>query len=114
MAGVHDLQEIEGLGSAHFADDDSLRPRAQAVADEIAHRDLPLALDVGGPRLQAYDVRLLELQFGRVLAGDDPFIIVDVPGEAVEQRGLAGTGSAGNDSIGPAAADDSEDLCAFG
>jgi len=32
---------------------------------------------------------LLELQFGGVFAGDDALVVLDVAGEAVEQRGLA-------------------------
>jgi hypothetical protein len=34
-------------------------------------------------------VRLLQLKLGGVLAGDDALVVVDVAGEAVEQRGLA-------------------------
>ncbi len=44
MAGVHRLQQVEGLRSAHLADDDPLRAHAQAVLDEVAHGDLALAL----------------------------------------------------------------------
>ena len=101
-------------GSAHLADDDPFRPHAQAVADQIAHRDLALALEVGRPRFQAHDVRLLQLQFGRVFAGDDALVVVDVARQAVEQRRLAGAGTAGDQRVDPAAADDLEDLGAFG
>jgi hypothetical protein len=89
VAGIHRLQEVERLGSAHLADDDALGPHAQAVAHEVAHGDLALALEVGRARLQAHHVRLLQLQFSRVLAGDDALVVVDVAGEAVEQGGLA-------------------------
>ncbi len=114
MAGVHRLQQVEGFLAAHLADDDAFRPHAQAVAHQIAHGDLPLAFEVRRPRFQAHHVRLLQLQFGGVLAGDDALVVIDVAGEAIEQRRLAGAGAAGDQGIDPAAADDFEDFRAFG
>ena len=46
-------------------------PHPQRVAHQRALRHLALALDVRRPRLQAHHVRLLQLQFGRVLDRDD-------------------------------------------
>ena len=63
---------------------------------QVAHRDLALAFEVRRPRFQPHDVRLLQLQFGGVLAGDDALVVVDVAGQAVEQRRLARAGAAGN------------------
>ena len=77
MAGVHRLQHVEGFGAAHLADDDAVRPHAQRVAHQVALVDLARALDVGRPRFQLDDVRLLQLQLGRVLDGDDAFAVVD-------------------------------------
>ena len=114
VAGVHGLQQVERLGSAHLADDDALGPHAQAVAHEVAHGDLALAFEVGRPRFQPHHVRLLQLQFGGVLAGDDALVVVDVAGQAIEQRRLARAGAAGDDGVDPAAADDLEDLGALG
>ncbi len=62
-AGVHGLQQVEGLGSADFADDDALRRMAQAILDEIAHRDLTLSLEVGRAGFQTHHMGLLQLQF---------------------------------------------------
>jgi hypothetical protein len=39
-------------------------------------------------------MRLLQLQLGGVLAGDDALVGVDVAGEAVEERRLARAGAA--------------------
>ena len=113
MAGVHGLQQVEGLRSTHLADDDSFRAHAQAVAHEVAHGDLAFAFEIGRTRLQAHRVRLLKLQLGGILAGDDALAIIDVAREAVEQRRLARAGAAGDEGIDPAAADDLEDLGAF-
>ena len=52
-------------------------PHTQAVLDQIAHRDLALAFEVGRPRFQAHDVRLLQLKFGGVFAGDDALVVID-------------------------------------
>ena len=77
MAGVHRLQQVEDLRSAHLADDDALGPHAQAVLDQVAHGHLALAFEVGRARFEAHHMRLLQLQFGRVLAGDDALLAVD-------------------------------------
>ena len=102
MAGVHGLQQVERFGSADFADDDAFGAHTQAVADQFAHRDLAFALDVGRPGFQPHHMRLLQLKFGGVFAGDDALVVVDVLGQAVQQRGLAGAGAAGDQHIGAA------------
>jgi hypothetical protein len=58
-------------------------------------------------------VRLLQLQFGRVLAGHDALVVVDIAGQTIEQRRLAGADAARNKLIHPAAAGHLEDLGAF-
>src|SRR5450756_2823169 len=78
VTGVHGLQQVEGLRSADFADDDAFGTHTQAVADQLAHGDLAFALDVGRPGFQPYHMRLLQLQFGGILAGDDALVVVDV------------------------------------
>jgi hypothetical protein len=83
-----------GLGSADLADDDPLGPHAQAVLDQIAHRYLALAFEIGRTRFEAHDMRLLELKLGGILAGNDTLVLIDIAGEAVEQSGLARAGTA--------------------
>ena len=58
-----------------------------------------VAFEVRRPRFQPHHVRLLQLQFGGVLAGDDALVVVDVTGQAVEQRGLARAGTAGDQHV---------------
>ena len=99
MAGVHGLQQVERLGSAHFAHDDAFGTHTQAVPDQVAHGDLALAFEVGRAGFQAHHMRLLQLQFGGVLAGDDALFGVDIGGHAVEQRGLARAGAAGDQDV---------------
>ena len=74
VAGVHRLQHVERLGAAHFADDDAIGPHAQAVAHQVALRDFAAPFDVGRARFQSHDVRLLQLQLGRVLDRDDALV----------------------------------------
>ena len=78
VAGVHRLQHVERLFAAALADDDAIRPHAQRVAHEIALANLALALDVGRAGLQAADMRLLQLQFRRVLDGDEALAVRNV------------------------------------
>jgi hypothetical protein len=86
VTGIHGLQQIECFRSADFADDDAFRSHTQAVADEVAHRDLPFTLEVGRPGFQPHDMGLLKLKLGGVFAGDDAFVVVDKLGEAVQER----------------------------
>src|SRR6476661_2237034 len=114
MAGVHGLQQVKSLGATYLANDDTFRPHSQAVSHQASHRDLALSLEIGRPGLQPYHVRLLKLQLGRVFAGDDTFVRINVVRQAVEQRCLAGTCAAGDDDIAAHPADDLEDLRTFG
>ena len=103
VAGVHRLEHVEGFGAANLANDDPVRTHPQRVAHERALIDLPAPLDIRRPRFERDDVILLELQFGRVLDGDDPFGVVDHTGERVEQGGLARAGAARHDDVQAAA-----------
>src|SRR5476649_1408680 len=105
MAGVHRLQQVEGLGSAHFAHDDAFGTHAQAVAHQVAHGDLALAFQVGRAGFQPHHMGLLQLEFGGVFAGDDALFGVDIGGHAVQQGGLARTGTARDQDVAAAAAD---------
>ena len=70
VAGVHGLQHVEGLLAADLAQDHPVGTHAQGVLDQLALADLALALDVRRPGLHAHHVRLLQLQLGGVLDGD--------------------------------------------
>src|SRR5579875_1799709 len=110
VAGVHRLQQVKSFRPTHLADDDPIRPHAQAVAHEIAHGHLALAFEVGRPGLQPHHVGLLQLQFGGVFAGDDTLAVVDELGETIEKRRLARARAARNQRIHPATADDAQNL----
>ena len=96
MAGVHGLQHVEGFLAAHLADDDAVGPHAQRVLDQLALANLAFAFDIGRTRFQPADMRLLQLQFRRVLDGDQALLGRDVAGQRVEQRRLAAAGAARN------------------
>ena len=72
------------LGAADLAEDDAVGAHTQRVLHEVAHVDFADALEVGRARLQADHVRLLELQFGGVLDGDDALADVDQLGHRVQ------------------------------
>ena len=80
VAGVHRLQHVERLGTARLAQDDAVGPHAQRVAHQRALRHFAAPLDVRRPGLQAHDVRLLQLQLGRILDRHDPLVDRDVAG----------------------------------
>ena len=74
VAGVHRLEHVERLAAADLADDDAVGPHTQEFRTRSRDRDLALAFDVGRARLEADDVRLLQLQFGGVLDRDDALV----------------------------------------
>ncbi|MBA7476868.1 hypothetical protein ES703_88786 [subsurface metagenome] len=113
MAGVHGLQQVERLGSADFADDDAFGAHTQAVAHQLTHRDLAFAFDVGRAGFQPHHMRLLQLELGGVLASDDALVMLDIVGQAVQQRRLAGAGTAGDQHVAADAADDLQDFGAL-
>ncbi len=58
-------------------------------------------------------MRLLQLKFGRVFAGDDALMRIDIARQAVEQRRLARARTAGDDDVAADAADDLKHRRAF-
>src|SRR5665213_1601921 len=99
MAGIHRLQHVHGFRAADFAQDDAVGAHAQRVLQKVADGDLALAFEVGRTRLEPYDVRLLQLQFGSVLDGDDALARVDHLRHGVEQGGLARARAARDQNI---------------
>src|SRR5262249_47914832 len=87
---------------------------AQVALPEVALRHVAWRWEVGRPRLEPHLMRLLQLELGRVLAGDDALVVIDELGEAVEQRCLARARSPRHDGVDAATADDLEDFGAFG
>src|SRR6185312_11273115 len=99
VAGVHGLEHVHGLGAAALAHDDPVGAHTQGVADEVADRDLALALDVGRPRLERDHVLLLQLELGRVLHRDDALVGGDGRREHVQGGGLTGAGTARDQDV---------------
>ena len=73
----------------------------RALRTRSRRRDRALAFDVRRPRFQPDDVVLLQLQFGRVLDGDDALVVRDEARQRVEQRRLAATRAAADDDVQP-------------
>ena len=76
-----------------------LRAHAQRLLHQPAQRDLAGALEVRLPGLHRDDVRQRDLQFEDLLDGDDPLARRDRRAQRVQQRGLAGLGSAGDQDV---------------
>ena len=101
MAGVHRLQHVERFFAADLADDDAIGPHTQGVDDELSLPDRALALDVRRPRLEPDDVALPQRQFGSVFDRDDAFLVRNEARQRIQQRRLAGAGSARDDDVQP-------------
>jgi len=99
VTGVHRLEHVERLATTHLADHDSVRSHAEGVPDQIADRDLALALDVGRPALKPDLVLLLEVELERVLDGHDTFRLGDEGRDDVLQGRLACTRAPGDEDV---------------
>ncbi|OPY10607.1 MAG: hypothetical protein A4E66_01514 [Syntrophus sp. PtaB.Bin001] len=99
VTGIHRLKHVQHFFGADFADDNPVWPHSQAVPDQIALGHFTLAFDIFGPRFQADDMFLFELEFGGILDGDNPFVSRNKTGKNIEHRGLSSSRSAGNKDI---------------
>ena len=99
MARVHRLEHVERLRAADLADDDAVGAHAQGVADELADRDLALALDVLRPRLEPEHVPLVQAKLGRVLDRDDAVRVRNRRREGVQEGRLPGARAARDEDV---------------
>ena len=89
MTGVHRLQHVERLAAPAFTHDDAIGPHAQRILDQIPDGDGPAPLGIGGPRFQRHQVRMHQLQLGRILDRDQPLTHRNQVRQHVQQCGLA-------------------------
>ena len=69
VSGVERGEQLDDLGAADLTHDQAIRPHAQCLAHQIAHRHGPGALDVGRATLKADQVRMVGTQrAGREIA----------------------------------------------
>ena len=94
MAGVHRLQHVERFLAAALTDDDAVGPHSQRVLQQITHRDLTGAFEIGGTRFETHDMWLLQLQLGGVFDGHGTLGTVNHPRQRIQQRGFTRTGTA--------------------
>ena len=103
VAGVHGLQHVErtrrrGTSPTMMRSGRMrrlLRTRSRCVTS-------PRPSTFGGRVSSRHDVRLLQLELGRVLDGDDALGVGNERRQAVEQRRLAGARTAGDQDVQPA------------
>ena len=86
----------------YLADDDSIRPQADGMAEQCPDRYLADALGVWRPSLKTDDVAI-QAQLCGVLHGHGAFLGVDLSGQHVEQGGLPGACASGHQEVHPVA-----------
>jgi len=99
MTRVHSLQHVQRFLATHLTHDDAIGAHTEGVDHQLTLLHRAFSLNVGGPRFQAYDVVLVQLQLRGVFNRDDAFAIGNVGGQHVEERGLAGAGAARNQNV---------------
>src|SRR5271169_2401945 len=98
MSCVEELQEIEGLSSAYFTEDDPVGPMTKGGFEEVADGD-------GGqtvlrlPRFETDQVVLVHVNFGGVFDKEDTFIGRDEPSEDIEHRSFPGSGTPSDENV---------------
>ena len=100
VSGIHRLQHVEGFWPTDLTDDQTVWPHTQRRDDQVADADL-FAVGPGWTSFESSHVALAQLQLGRILDGDDAFIVGQVARKHVEQRGLAAARASADDYVGP-------------
>ncbi|SGO80449.1 Uncharacterised protein [Mycobacterium tuberculosis] len=99
MPGVHGLQHIEGLGSPHFTDNDSVRAHPKGISDQLPNVDLPFSFHVGGAGFHPSHMAVGNAELSHIFNGDDPLIFRNEVGQGIEQGRLSAPGSAGDNNV---------------
>jgi len=100
MPGIEELQEIEGLSSAYFAEDDPVGPVAKGGFEEVPDgdsRETVLRL----PRLETDQVVLVHVNFGRVFDEEDTLIRRDELSEDIEHCSFPRSGTPSDENVFP-------------
>jgi hypothetical protein len=71
MPGVHGIEHVESLFAAHLAHHNAIGAHTQAINHQLPLTHGAFSFNVWGPRLQPHHVFLLQLQFRRILDGND-------------------------------------------
>src|SRR5713101_4266321 len=104
MSRVQRLEQVECLRTAYLPDQDAIGPVTECRAHQIRNRDRRqwLLLSQGylcAARLEAQQVRLLQMNLRRLLDHDDAIAVWNVRGEGIQERRLAGAGAARNQDV---------------
>ena len=62
------------LVAAHLTDHNPIGAHSQGIPHQIASNNRPFSFNIGRARFQSSHMGLLELQLGRILNGENPFI----------------------------------------
>ncbi|OQB07161.1 MAG: hypothetical protein BWY17_05340 [Deltaproteobacteria bacterium ADurb.Bin207] len=74
MTRIHRLEHVQCLTPAAFPNHNAIGTHTKRIPHQVPYRVLPLAFHVRRTRLQRYHVRLLELEFRRILDRNDSLI----------------------------------------
>jgi hypothetical protein len=88
VSGVEKLQEIEGLGSSNFAEDDTVRPMTKGSLEEFPDGDAGQAI-LRLPGFETYEIVLAHVDFRCVLDEEDAFIRRNEFPKDIEQRSFS-------------------------
>jgi hypothetical protein len=99
VAGVHGLQHIDNFFATGFTDDDTVRAHPQGVAQTVALTDATFALNVWRAAFHLANVGLLQLEFGRVLNGEDAFVVINKRLQRVERGRFTRTRTTRDDDV---------------
>ncbi len=98
MSGVEKLQQIEGLATTNFTQDQTIGPMAKRCLQKIPNGD-------GGqtvlrlPRFETDKVVLAHMNFRGVLNEENTFIAWNEFSEDIEHRGFSRTGRASDQNV---------------
>src|SRR4030095_9436522 len=101
VAGRHCLQHVEGFLATHLTDNDTVGPHSECVFDQLSLPDLSAPLDIWWTGLKTPYMRLLQLQLGGILDGDQTLLCRNEARQGIEKRRLARARAASDENGHP-------------
>lgn len=104
VPGVQRLQQVERFCATDLTDQNAIRSMPQCRTKQVGNRDgrqrrLLAERQLCTPRLEPNHVRFVQMNLCGLLDQNNAIAIGNVRSERVEQRGLAGTGTAGDQDV---------------
>ena len=93
MSGIQSLQQVEGFRSAHLAQEDTVRPQAQCLAEQVTDTD-SRQIELLAPCFETNQIRGVDRDFRCVFDQDNALVLGQECRQSVEECRFPAAGTA--------------------